>query len=651
MPLFKQTKNDPYNVNEHQQKKSFNSTIDSKSKSGNEFLNLQIMMPPQPKEKSQQTIISTYPNSYNNYNQIVPGVIGPIVKNYNINATPTNDHTLVNAIYEDVLPVKNINDTFQTIGERCNLYEFIRSKFINRYDGEDVELNGQSAMSLTRLLKYLQINPYNTNKLSNNPYQNLPDNMLIYSTCYPIKLNTMSNNTECSPNSIGLNVKIYKMNEDEFANKQNIKYNIWRELAYNEYIREFIVKKLISPNFAQMYCYFVEQKCTIDFDKLLHIKKSNINTNININNNDNPFGCKCRGICVCRNTIFGCIGNCIGTCTCNNNIIQNQLRNKNRALITLNEAPTYSFIQFTMKTYYQAPLSNVLQPKVDGIYKPDVWYSILFQLISALYVMQMNNIAFKNFTLDDNVYIKSISLGDEVATLYWKYIINNIEYYVPNKGYLVLIDSNYKDVQNNNTTMPLFNNTTQCDNHKIIAEIFNDDNTLIHNTCFNQFLNCFNPNKFSLSYVNNNCVKPPQCILDFMQKIYTEANITQANKNINYYILKYFKFYLNNRIGTYLTNAERSNVRNDDDKNFINGSLVVYEETADMYQFALFEQFIDTNTAQIIVKNKQTDTEYITKIVSITNIINYKYDLIQQTYDPNKINLNELNLIETYIQK
>jgi hypothetical protein len=44
-------------------------------------------------------------------------------------------------------------------------------------------------------------------------------------------------------------------------------FNIWREIYYYKFIREEICKNLVSPNFVQSYCYFVDNNSKINFNR------------------------------------------------------------------------------------------------------------------------------------------------------------------------------------------------------------------------------------------------------------------------------------------------------------------------------------------------------------------------------------------------
>jgi len=221
-------------------------------------------------------------SAYQHPVQYVPNNI-PIIKNYSINVSgPEADHGKVAAIYEDILPSKHFLNTANTIGERLNIYQFIRSVFVKYADGEDIDLGGNKENSLLRSLKFIELNPYNPNQLTDNPYKGLPDDMFIYRACYPIRFDKHSSSTQCASNSMGMNIRIYKMTVGEYKIKKHNEGNfyesdVWREIGYYEYVREEIIKKKQCPNFPIMHCYFIDEDCKIDFDKLKMIKGAGSN--------------------------------------------------------------------------------------------------------------------------------------------------------------------------------------------------------------------------------------------------------------------------------------------------------------------------------------------------------------------------------------
>merc|ERR1719284_1816906 len=124
--------------------------------------------------------------------------------------------------------------------------------------------------------------------------------------------------------------------------------------------------------------------------------------------------------------------------------------------------------------------------------------------------MQINNIYIDNFSLEKNVFIKDLSLRGQ-ATDYWKYRIDGVDYYIPNLGYLVMIDSNFRDVEIMEQDMPLEKA------YKLNGEIFDGD--MIKNTrdinIFEMFKRSFNNNNFGNEFKRYGCVSPPSEITNF----------------------------------------------------------------------------------------------------------------------------------------
>ena len=257
------------------------------------LVDLQVYEPDRPPQKKPQVEPALYapigvpypyttpPQFYGHHPypyQYVPNYNIPLLKNYNINITgPSVDHGRVSTIFEDILPKAQFSNTQSTLGERLNILHFIRSIFIKQHDGEDIDINGKSNNSLLSYLKFMELNPYNTNHFNNNPYEGLPNDMLIYRSCYPIRYDKNTGLVQCAKNSIGVNIRIYRLTNEEYdiRKKQNVEYfdcDVWREVLYYEYIREKIIKPYVCPHFNTMYCYYICENSDIDFDKVLKIK-------------------------------------------------------------------------------------------------------------------------------------------------------------------------------------------------------------------------------------------------------------------------------------------------------------------------------------------------------------------------------------------
>ena len=88
---------------------------------------------------------------------------------------------------------------------------------------------------------------------------------------------------------------------------------------------------------------------------------------------------------------------------------------------------------------------------------------------------------FTEMSLQDNFYIKDLNIKN--INSYWIYNIDGIDFYIPNYGYLLLIDHSYK---NNNE-------------YKIIAKQFNDNSVDIKNCFINNTKKCLNQNNFTIN--------------------------------------------------------------------------------------------------------------------------------------------------------
>ena len=549
-----------------------------------------------------------------------PQVVSPVVKQFSINNGPFVNYSTLSVIKEDVLPPE-FSNTSNTLGERLNIHNFVRSVFVKHHDGEDIDLDGKGRNSLLSYLKFMELNPYSSS-LSKNPYRDLPDDMLIYRSCYPIRYDHTTNMIQCAPNSIGMNIRIYKLTNIEYNIKKQAQakfsdYNVWRELAYYEYIREQIIKRKICPNFTLMYCYYISEKCNIDFNKVkvLRSKDSSLMPG--------PSG-----------QIIEQRGNLVeGSRSCPNPLDLNS--NSGKGVVVLTEGPTYSMYGWSSKSYLGN--GNVHTMVNTGYHTSEVWMSILFQLMVALYTLQIHGISFENFSIENNVYVKDISEHENVV-MYWKYKINEFEYYVPNYGYLLVVDSNYKDTNNN---------------FKIHSNIFKEgvyDETALKNLTFESFKNSINPNSFDKAFTNFGGTKPPSDIIELLKRIYNDASSSNSNKDIGYYIYSYMGSLLNNRVGTLLTDLELKNVRREDDsKPYKPGQIVLHEVRNGLYKFVIFVSQ-NGNEATILTKEDQTKKDIIQSKVGNDKLFSYsKYDAIVQNYKPMVTNLNEDELLETYV--
>nr|QBK88949.1 MAG: uncharacterized protein LCMiAC02_00420 [Mimivirus LCMiAC02] len=607
----------------------------------------------------------------------------PIVNSYKIqNIGPRTDHGKMYRLYEDNLPTGGKIGTFNTYGERLNIHNYIRSVFVKHGDGEDIGI-GNEGNSLLSHLKFMDLNPYNsdhnTDKITKNPYENMPYNMLIYKSCYPIRFDRVSHVTKCAKSSMSINIRIYGLTVGEYKvrEEKNIKYDdydSWREIAFYTYIREKILKPKVCPNFINMYAYFICENSGIDFNAIARIKgkkepqsmyvaitDKDKNKNQNMINKLNPlhkhFGNRSinpTDILYNRNKIpinvnkFG-IREYYDHTDKTKNMKLNTSAYSGKTLISLTEAPNYNLYGWTSKSYNT--LGNISKMINNGYHESKVWFSVLFQLIAALYVLQIHRICFAEFDIEYNIYIKDINKHTNIIQ-YWKYIIDGVEYYIPNYGYLVLIDSNFKDLKSESDIL-----TRDNKKYKIYGNIFSgknmknikyDDDDL-NKLCFSAFKNTINTDKFSNTFKDKKGTKPPEEVLKLINDIQTEI-ATDKNNDIGYYIQTYMGMFLNNRIGTHLTVTEAKNVRKDDHSEFRKGEIVVRALNYDTYQFVIYLKSNSDKTADIITRKDSNKKSVENPKPAESSLFHYlRNEKILQNYKPNEANLSDDDLLETYI--
>ena len=590
-----------------------------------------------------------------------PQLVSPVVKQYSINNGPFVNYSTLSVVKEDALPKQFVN-TSNTLGERLNIYNFIRSVFIKYNDGEDIDLDGKGTNSLLSYLKFMELNPYNTSQHPDNPYKGLPDDMLLYRSCYPIRFDERTNSIQCAPNSIGMNIRIYRLSNAEYNikkldNKNFYEYDVWREVAYYEYMREQIIKRKVCPNFALLYAYYISERCNIDFNKVKLMKGTHLKNPIKrtlqsqsqpiLPNTPPPIAqAMQQSNQNIQDGIQQVIQQTLGQTTINDNFADFLDKNSGKGLVALTEAPTYNIYGWSSKSY---KIEGNIQRMVNtGYHKSEIWMSIIFQLMSALYVLQLHKIAFDKFTIEDNVYIKDISQHENIIT-YWKYKVKNFEFYVPNYGYVLLVDSNFKDLEGPHHTLIKSLNNTQ---FKIYSNIFKDGvytDDAIDNLCFEAFKTAINPNAFSNAFTNYGGTKPPENVIALLQKIYNSATSVSANKDISSYIIEFMGKLLNNRVGTYLNESEIKNVRKDDAKPFEAGQIIVQEVQSQTYKFVIFVEQTN-NLVTILTKEDHKSEDIIYGTIPRDSLYNYsRYDTILQNYKPMEANLNEEELLETYV--
>jgi hypothetical protein len=566
-----------------------------------------------------------------------------IYKDYNINiGGPNADRLQATVLYEDILPPSDIFTSYKSLKERNNLLDYIRSTFITRTEGENKNFKGDGPNSLNSRLKLVELTPNNPSIWTNNPYKASPRNFLLYHSCYPITFDKNAYGSQCSKSSVGLNLRVYNLYTGEIINLHNnynfldkifpntfiagnipyddmakfiknrksleLKYNTIRDLKYYEFIRNEICKNKISPNFVQSYCYFLDEETKLTFNK----------------------------------NSTGISGTTFNFSDETDKIYENRME---QLLIILTESPEYSLKYWCSNSYVQD--RNVRRQSTVGYKSDKVWDSIIAQILLSFYVMLKYKFVIDDMTLEDNFYIKNVSLYNQ-ANQYWIYNINGINYYIPNTGYLLMIDHNYHDNINSFDAIP-----SSSINLKILSSKFIDSDSDIKNKIYDNLLKCLNISNFILINQDDKVIIP-----DDSKKLFNDIkrdldNITKSNFSIKEYekqiLYKYLANFVHNRVGTDIRDLEKINISKDSISPFRPGEISIYEEKYDTYKIVLFLEIEinSNNNYKCITRDKGVITE-----ISIDkgNLHHYSSSgEIYQDIKPGDSSFTIDNLIETYI--
>jgi len=646
----------------------------------------------------------------------------PIIKKYNISLGNGNgDLTKLANLYEDILPNEgNVqNNTFNTLKERMVIHHYIRSIFIKTGDGEELLINGgtnNTKSELTNLLshvKLLEINPYHFNRLRDNPYKTLPSNFVMYRSCYPIRMGKY-NNVECSKSSIGMNIRIYLLSkyDNDINNHSSLtRYtsDIWRELDYYQFIREEIIKHNISPNFITLHSYYMTKNTGINFKKFelirnnIELKNMQIEKlNAEIRNNayiryikeyysTDPnekvdlsdlikYGLVPptttskviteynRGLVISKRVDDLIGGNKLG-----------HYLESDKCLVMLSEAPTQHILNWATREYLigNGPIKKMIN---NGYHDDKVWESIFFQLLISMLIMFDHQIMFTEFSLKNNVYIKDLNHDGQNVGI-WKYIYGGIEYYVPNYGYLLLIDSNYAEPLNNISPFAHKFDPTKI-TFRIKSPLLSDDNTTgeIYKLCLDRMIDAFSSNNFGREFTNYGGVAPTTTFLTALDSIVTnierikmtyfgptvvwdptiEVNLKKEIKQLPISLTKtnYFNM-IHSRIGTSVKDQEKIYMSEDFDiVNTKVGSIVIRKLSPTFNTFALFlgqdtsggsgstitSYKILTTTIPIFDYGDRATTRFLELSIGQSELLNY-FEQPKQSYEPGK----QYNILETYL--
>lgn len=560
-----------------------------------------------------------------------------IYKDYTINlGGPNGDTVRAKTIYEDALPPPEVFTSYKTLRERNGLCNYIRSNFINIEDGELTDWTGSGSTSLASRLKLTEINQYNNSRYTSNPVDPsalVSKKMFNYRSCYPIINDKSTSTVQCNKNFIGINIRVYNIELKElfakYLNRNSImeeyfkfntslaeifgdpstlgttigtlnyqNCNVWRDLEYYEFMREKIHKQYVCPNFVQSYCYFLDRETKFKFDSL-----------------------KAETDSVTKK--------------------KNALNLTGGTLVILTESPVQNIVQWTSNVAVNRNGTTTMT--YSGYKLKTHWESIIAQMLIVFYVMDKFQFTIMDMELANNFYIARLNaFGDNKP--YWQYNINNIDYYIPNYGHLLMCDHDYKDLDD------------PTKNKVLIRERLADDDKKIREQIYANAIKCFDGrNVFGSSdFTGIGGVRPEDDVLKIFDDIHDDLRLNgkklkDGTLGWGDFIEKHLRKYIHNRVGTYIRDLEVKYVNETNRKKFKRGDLVVHKENSEVYKILLYvKDETDDTKANCLTFNEPTK-RYIELVVSKDLLYNYsEYDRIKQDFKPGEPYADLDHVIEKY---
>jgi hypothetical protein len=672
---------------------------------------------PAPPENVIKMINYMIPNNGAPGSQSIPSQFnqpsGQVLSHNTYNVTFANP-SKVKEFKEDILPSRDesmLKYSMTTMSERLIIYQYIRSVLIRQSDGENINFISDKSAEVINLLSYLRIldlQPTKQDRIKNNPYGLLPKRLVIYNSCYPIRIDRASYNVGCAKNNIGVNIRIYQMTTGEtLVNKyKNLPYKsfeVWREISVYEKIRDDILKAKLSPNFAALYAYYITSDTEIDFLKINRMRGRDI-----IHKKEKEQKLALTKLYKQEMESYLVSLQKYSTKDLKKLVADIDIHKpSDKCIIALTESPSQNIINWSSRLYEDNGLAKKMIN--TGFHSAEVWTSVLFQLYQSLLCMYKFGISYYNFDLESNVFIKSLKF-DETNRGYWRYRINNIDFYIPNYGYLLMIDSAFSDVYDNdektledktkelsidyaripdlNSTLPdslkLLEENTRLTHGDVKVEELDDityktfSNDLIINDkdeskiiklmnknkkrTLDNFEKAFDANIFTKDYSLNGGIKPDDKVLGILIKIKnniiqykklkegkkdTEDDTKEENNLLMKTLIENFKIYLHNRVGTSLKETELPNLV--ESETFDVGDIVA---CMDNKRWGIIIEKTSVNLFKVLTVNKKAGLD----INIVDNLREHPYNLgdlrklntiLDQASKPNQ-RLNDNDLLETY---
>lgn len=320
---------------------------------------------------------------------------------------------------------------------------------------------------------------------------------------------------------------------------------------------------------------------------------------------------------------------------------QDLTKSSNNSLIALTEAPNKNILQWAspLVDNYGA-IKRMIQ---TGYHTPNVWKSVLFQMVFACAVLQKSGIYFENFSLENNFYVKDLYV-DESKKGHWIYKSKDFTFYVPNYGYLLMFDSRFVDLYDDYNLIGKKEDEEQ--KFKINSlNLYPKNNIknkgLYKGLIYSDFKSLINPDNFRKNLEKVGGEHPDQEILDLLQKIYDDTGL---NQNIDEFLPKYFPFFFNNRIGSFLTKDEMDMLPIIPNYNFIEGDLAAYQVSYNQYKWVVIVKMLPGSMIEI----QDSKDSGLTTNVAIWQLNKYPETETVKQKTVDNINFDSNFTIETY---
>lgn len=281
---------------------------------------------------------------------------------------------------------------------------------------------------------------------------------------------------------------------------------------------------------------------------------------------------------------------------------------------SLCESPDWSYKEWTNpQTIRQYGVAKMIE---SGWHTDEEKEIFTFQLLYALLIMLKHQIFIPKFSID-NIFIKKI-ITKEMQTKIFVYEIDGIKYYIPNKGFYVMIDQRYATIDINKDKQYYdednkYENNISINNDKYVPNIISMIQTIFNDILNNNSIICQNV----LKSIITDKLKIPDDI----------NNINKCINSIRTLIIYCFMKYSNNRNGTIISA---------DEFRLVNGNI---------------KPLINYDCGELVLESVDNNTRYrIAQIVSLPDNKNDKV-MIQTVDNANNKVIIEKPIIELFSVK